>query len=89
MGKMLVLGSLFDGCLPGGLGEFVRAKKSEEVGITQSRRRQLDQRECKEGVGDLSWMDSGEHSLRRGAVDEIEENIVGSWLQVAAEGCRR
>lgn len=37
----------------------------------------------------LDWMDSGERSLRRGAVDEIEENIVGSWLQVAAEGCRR
>jgi hypothetical protein len=43
-----VQGSLFDGCLPGG---FVRAKKSEEVGITQSRRRQLDgkreQRRCR------------------------------------------
>jgi hypothetical protein len=48
MGKLLGTGSLFDGCLPGG---FVRAKKSEEVGITQSRRRQLDgkreQRRCR------------------------------------------
>lgn len=68
--------------------EFGESEKSEEVGITQSRRRQLG-RKSNEGVGDLDWMDSGEHSLRRGAVDEIEENIVGSWLQVAAEGCRR
>lgn len=59
--RMLILE--LGGRLPGGIGNS-RIEKSEEVGITQSRRRQLgverEGRDSKEGVGDL--MDSGEHS---------------------------
>lgn len=72
------------GCLPVGL-RIERIEKSEEADHTQSRRRQLV---WKEGKNEQKVMSETLETIGRaplmGAVDEMEENIVGSWLQVAA-----